>query len=118
MKGTFKMKKIRRNYSKLMGREVKYQAKNENTIGIVTAADYSIGITIQEKGTDKYLICNIGPGSPKWLKSYDLKRAQKIQRILHDQIMSGILLPLEIIDAVGEKEKIFSYGPTSSSCPF
>ena len=54
-----------RKYSKLEGRKVIYRVGMRSYSGVVTGAEWSIGFTLQEESTKRYLVCLNGPKSPR-----------------------------------------------------
>jgi len=81
------------------------------TTGIVIACEESIGITIVEKYTNRYLYCLILPGSSKWDPHWDKELALKYFKHDIEGIKSGIL----DYSYLGPKA---SGGASSSTCPF
>lgn len=112
-----KPKRVRRNYAKLEGRKCVYDNGMHSFNGVVTGADYAIGITIQEDGNlSRYLMCLNGPKSPFKINP---RGYPKVARYVYDSVMSGKRLDsayiLEIFRTV---KAIIDNNPSVNTCVF
>jgi hypothetical protein len=96
-------------YADYIGKEIKYEANGVVLTGIITGADAHIGFTIQEKGTNIYLVCINGPGSPIFERFKGAMRQWKEgKRYIRKALKKGIYRPK------------YKYGrnPSTATCPF
>ncbi|KKQ34597.1 MAG: hypothetical protein US52_C0053G0020 [candidate division WS6 bacterium GW2011_GWA2_37_6] len=85
----------KRRYASIEGKEVKIKLNNNRIYNcIVTGSDFSIGLTLQEKDTKRYIMCIHGPSDPyvKTIKDYSLKTHGKMMRYVYDTIKAGELI--------------------------
>ena len=123
------MKLEERDYSYLEGKELIFEIIGEpNKIGIVTGCDYNIGITIQEKKTNDYLLCLTGPKAPNYITDDQSGKLHKTRFFrLVRAIKKGIIterdddqdkIAMRKILGLKYAKPILIKEPTVESCPF
>lgn len=79
------------DYSELVGKEVNVRLSDGSIKhGVVSYIDYDIGITIQEKDTQKYIFCTNGSLSPLWKEEETEVYEDEKYRGIFDYVAEGI----------------------------
>ena len=112
-----------RNYERLMGREIRFVYSSGLTLrAVVSAASYSIGLTIQGKKDKRYLACFNGPKSPV-VKEGKFKFNHKQHRVTmadaYDQIMgTGVFRVCQAVEVALRYSSGVGRAPSADNCPF
>ena len=110
-----------RKYSRLTGKKVDFVRWNGSTAKcVVTGAEWSIGLTIQEVETKRYVYCSNGPKSPLMKRrrfNHALHRAT--MQYVYDRIKAGKpLTAVEILEMYKKHDFWFGGTPSAKTCAF
>ena len=110
-----------RRYATLEGKEVDFTKWNGKTVKAkVTGSDWAIGLTLQEVGTEAYLVCLHGRKSP-YIKDvkHDRELFAQSMAYVYDTIKaSGTLKTQKFLDIFLAHGLFGGSGPSAETCAF
>jgi len=113
----------RYDYTQLEGKTLKVAGYHNIKDAIITGCDYDIGISLQEPGTNRYILCLT---SPKVFKKRE-KRSSKLRQQEYRKIFLILIKAFKdgyfSKDIAYQTKRIITtfkpdYGPTAENCPF
>lgn len=112
-----------RHYDRLVGKKVVCIRPNGTAANcVVTGADWSVGITIQEEKTNRYIVCLHGPKSPllhREPNSPERTIIQTLTRYIYDKVSKNLPVELNHLILEYHRNGIFVSGhPSAKTCAF
>lgn len=108
-----------RKYSTLEGKKVIMEWNDVEHKCVITGADWSVGLTIQEEGTKRYMFCENGPKSPVMKgKEYNWGLHRDAMGYIYDNVKAGRPLLQRDILAIYKKNAHIAGMASAEMCAF
>lgn len=116
-------KELQRKMTELEGKEIFIYCNGKKSVGIVSGADYYVGLTIQDKyNKDLYYLCVHGKYDPQWknspISNEDWEKVKKIYGIVIKYAEKDYFDLNEMEGDFVEISVYFQKNASAISCPF